>query len=229
MRQFSLITIHPDFVDAYRRFGVLRSAEEQGLARVRAVHLRDFAVDRHASVDDRPYGGGDGMVLRPEPLAAAIQAAAAESSVKPRVLLTSPQGRAWDQSAALQLAGSEQPLVIICGRFGGVDQRLIDRYVDEEWSLGDFVLAGGELPALAMVESILRLIPGVLGDRESAARDSFGEVFAGGLEHPLYTRPPVWEGLAVPEVLLSGDHRRIEAWKHEQAQAITKRKRPDLL
>ena len=201
MRQFSLITIHPDFVDAYRRFGVLRSAEEQGLARVRAVHLRDFAVDRHASVDDRRYGGGEGMVLRPEPLAAAIHAAAAESLVKPRVLLTSPQGRAWEQSAAEQFASCEQPLVIICGRFGGVDQRLIDRYVDEEWSLGDFVLAGGELPALAMVESILRLIPGVLGDRESAACDSFGEVFAGGLEHPLYTRPPVWEGLAASALL----------------------------
>lgn len=229
MRHYSLITIHPDFIEAYRRFGVLRAADERGVACVHALNLRDYAVDRHASVDDRPYGGGDGMVLRPEPLAAAIQAATAFSPIKPRVLLTSPQGKRWSQKAAAQFAGSEQPLVIICGRFGGVDQRLIDRYVDDEWSMGDFVLAGGELPALAMIESILRLLPGVLGDQESAANDSFSEAFAGGLEHPLYTRPAVWEGVSVPDVLLSGDHRRIEAWKREQADLMTRCKRPDLV
>lgn len=229
MRHYTIITIHPDFVNAYRRFGVLRAAEDKGLASISALHLRDYAVDRHASVDDRPYGGGDGMVLRPEPLAAALEAAARQCTGRARVLLTSPQGQRWSQKAAAQFAQSEQPVVIICGRFGGVDQRLIDRHVDEEWSLGDFVLAGGELPALAMLESILRLLPGVLGDQESAVRDSFGDVFAGGLEHPLYTRPPIWEGLAVPEVLLSGDHRRIEEWKREQAQSMTRRKRPDLL
>lgn len=227
MRRYTLISVHPDFVHAYRRFGVLRAAEDKGLAQVDALHLRDFAVDRHGSVDDRPYGGGDGMVMRPEPLAAALAAAQGHGE-RPVVLLTSPQGQRWDQAAAELYARSERPLVIVCGRFGGLDQRFIDRYVDAEWSLGDYVLAGGELPALAMVESILRLVPGVLGDNESAARDSFGAGFDGALEHPLYTRPPVWEGLAVPEVLLSGDHRKIEAWKREQSAHVTARKRPDL-
>lgn len=228
MRRYTLITVHPDFVHAYRRFGVLRAAEEKGLARVEALHLRDYAVDRHGSVDDHPYGGGDGMVLRPEPLAAAVAAARGDDGEAPLVWLTSPQGKRWTQRDAERHAALERPVLIVCGRFGGVDQRFVDRLVDEEWSLGDYVLAGGELPGLAMVESMLRLVPGVLGDRESAEKDSFGASFGGGLEHPLYTRPPVWEGMGVPEVLMSGDHKKIEAWKREQALVVTRRKRPDL-
>ena len=132
MRRYTLITVHPDIVQAYRRFGVLRAAEEKNLAHVEALHLRDFAVDRHGSVDDRPYGGGDGMVLRPEPLAAALAAASCDAE-RPLILLTSPQGRRWDQAAAEHYAAIQQPLVIVCGRFGGIDQRFIDRYVDAEW------------------------------------------------------------------------------------------------
>src|SRR5690606_4368897 len=183
-RSFTFITIHPDFVEAYRRFGVMRSAEEKQLAAVRVVNLRDFAVDKHGTVDDMPYGGGDGMVMRPEPLAAAVDGVRA-SEPKVRVILTSPAGKLWQQKDACDFAASNESFVFVCGRFAGVDQRFIDRYVDDEYSLGEFVLSGGELPALAMADSILRFVPGVLGHEQSASQDSFAEGFGGGLEHPL--------------------------------------------
>lgn len=227
-RQFYVITVHPRIVDAYNQFGVFAAADSKGIARVSPLNLRDYAVDRHGSVDDSPYGGGDGMVLRPEPLAAAIDGLGAQG-VKPRVLLTSPAGRPWVHAEAVQLAASEEPIAIVCGRFGGIDQRFIERYVDAEYSVGDVVLAGGELPALMMIESILRLVPGVLGHAESAALDSFGEALDGGLEHPLYTRPPEFQGLKVPAVLMSGDHAAIAAWRRAEALKKTRARRPDLL
>lgn len=225
MFDVSLITVHPRLVEAYSAFGVLRAALEKNLARVAAIDLRNFAVDRHGSVDAPPYGGGDGMVLRPEPLADAVQSL----SIRPKVLLTSPSGKRWTQREAERWVTDLAPLAIVCGRFAGVDQRFIDAYVDEEYSAGDFVLAGGELPALMMVESMLRLLPGVLGNDKSAQLDSFSPAFAGGLEHPLYTRPEEFQGKSVPEVLLSGDHARIEAWRQREREARTRRLRPDLL
>lgn len=225
MRPFAIVTIHPDVVHSYLRIGALRAAIDGGLAAVTVVNLRDFAVDKHASIDDAPYGGGDGMVMRPEPLAQALHSL----PTRGRVLLTSPQGKIWNQRAAERFAASDEPITWIAGRFAGVDQRFVDHYVDEEWSIGDTILAGGELPALMMLESLLRLVPGVLGHKDSAATDSFGPVFAGGLEHPLYTRPAVFEGVPVPDVLLSGDHARIAHWRHHESQRRTAERRPDLL
>ena len=229
MRQLSVITIHPRIVEAYRAFGVLRAAQEAGQAEIVAFDLRDFAVDRHGSVDAPPYGGGDGMVLRPEPLRAALAAATRPTASRPWVILTSPQGRPFDQKVAARLAASAADLVFICGRFAGVDQRFIDRHVDEELSVGDVVLAGGELPALLMIEATLRLLPGVLGHPDSAAQDSFAAGLDGGLEYPLYTRPAVFDGLAVPDVLRSGDHQAIAAWRRDMAKERTARLRPDLI
>lgn len=224
MRDLYVLTVHPRFVEAYKTFGVVRAAREKGVADLKAIDLRDYAVDKHGSVDDSPYGGGDGMVMRPEPLAAAVDA----FPVKPRVLLTSPAGKPWTQAEARRLADDSGPLLIVAGRFAGVDQRFIDQYVDDEFSAGDFVLAGGELPALMMIDSMLRLLPGVLGHQDSANMDSFAPGFDGGLEHPLYTRPPEFRGVGVPPVLLSGDHEAIAEWRREESHRRTKERRPDL-
>lgn len=227
-RGFTFVTIHPDFISAYGKFGVMRAAQAKDLARIDVVNLRDHAIDKHGTVDDVPYGGGDGMVMRPEPLAAAVQAIRA-STPSVQVILTSPAGKLWRQQDACEFAAKEQSLVFICGRFAGVDQRFIDGYVDQEYSLGDFVLSGGELAALAMADSILRFVPGVLGHAESAAQDSFAPGFQGGLEHPLYTRPQSFDGQPVPDVLTSGDHQAIAKWRVDQAALRTKERRPDLL
>ena len=225
MRHFHVVTVHPSIVTAYGQFGVFKSAFDKGLGSVSAIDLRDYAVDRHGSIDAAPYGGGDGMVMRVEPLAAAIDAL----PVKPLVFLTSPAGRPWTQGEANRHAAHDRPIAIVCGRFAGVDQRFIDLYVDEQYSMGDVVLAGGELPALAMIESILRLVPGVLGHSESASKDSFMEEFDFGLEHPLYTRPAEFRGLGVPQILRSGDHKAIAQWRREEAEKRTRALRPDLV
>jgi len=224
-KQYSIITVHPRFVNTYRDFGVLRSAIEKFAATVSVVDLRDYAVDKHASVDAAPYGGGDGMVIRPEPLRDALAA----MSIKPYVIYTSPSGKRWTQADVQRLATMDQPIAFVCGRFGGVDQRFIDQYVDEEFSLGDFVVSGGELPVLMMLDSIVRLLPGALGNEASSGSDSFASGMQGMLEYPLYTRPPEFEGHSVPEVLLSGDHEKIRRWRNEQSFERTKRLRPDLL
>jgi tRNA (guanine37-N1)-methyltransferase len=224
-----IVTIHPQFIESYVRFGVFRAAIAGGLVRCQAIDLRDFAVDKHASIDDLPYGGGDGMVMRPEPLAAAVSSL----PVKPTVIMTSPGATPWTQATAQKFATTAQTgpasLLFVCGRFAGVDQRFIDRYVDHEFSLGDVVVSGGELPVLMMADSILRLIPGVLGDEASARFDSFAEGFDGLLEHPLYTRPREFEGVPVPEVLLSGDHKAIARWRADESRKKTAQLRPDLL
>jgi tRNA (guanine37-N1)-methyltransferase len=220
-----VLTVHPEFIRAYSSFGALRAAQTKGLARIDPIALRDYAVDRHGSIDDHPYGGGDGMVLRPEPLAAAINAL----PTRPTIILTSPIGKRWTQQDAQLLAASERPLAFVCGRFAGVDQRFIDTYVDAEYSCGDVILTGGELPALMMIDSIVRLLPGALGNPKSAVDDSFSPGCSGGLEHALYTRPPVFEGKTVPEVLLSGDHDAIASWRKRDALERTRRYRPDLI
>lgn len=225
MRSFYVLTVHPEFIRAYGEFGALKAATAKGKAVVQPVGLRDFAVDRHGSVDDHPYGGGDGMVLRPEPLAAALRSLA----VQPRVILMSPVGKVWSQKDAVEYAADDRPLAFVCGRFAGVDQRFIDRYVDAEYSCGDVILTGGELPALMMIDSIVRLLPDVLGNPDSPRCDSFAASFGGGLEYALYTRPPVFEGESVPTVLLSGDHHAIAQWRAANATERTARLRPDLV
>ncbi len=224
--QIHFITAHPNFIEAYKLFGVFKAAQDKEKASVHAISLRNFAVDKHGTIDSRPYGGGDSMVLRPEPLAQAIQSI---GSPAPYVILTSPRGRTWHHSAAARLLKIGKPLAIVCGRFGGVDERFVSQYVDEEISIGDFILSGGEIAALAIADSILRLVPGVLGNEESAQIDSFSEQMAGKLEYPLYSKPPIFEGLSVPDVLLSGNHQGIQRWRDQEALNLTKKYRPDLL
>lgn len=222
--RFQFVTIHPKFIESYFEFGVFQAAKKKELAHFQAIDLRNYAVDKHGSVDDHPYGGGDGMVLRPEPLRDAVEAFPAD-----RLISLTPTGKLWSQSEAMTMAKESKSLTFVCGRFGGMDQRFIDAYVTDEYSLGDFILSGGELAALAMVDSILRLIPGTLGNLESAAQDSFSDELNGMLEYPLYTRPQVFEDREVPSVLLSGDHQKIAQWRREQSLARTHLKRPDLI
>jgi len=219
-----VLTIFPELVAALWSHGMVRRAVEQGTVSAQAVNIRDFAPDRHHVTDDRPYGGGCGMVMKPEPLAAALRHAR-EAAPGARTILMAPQGRRFDQALAREL--SELPgMVLVCGRYEGVDDRLVGRLIDEELSIGDYVLTGGEIAAMAVVDAVTRLIPGVLGGEESAERDSFSD---GLLEHGHYTRPPVFEGDAVPEVLLSGHHARIERWRLESSLMRTFVNRPDLL
>ncbi len=208
-RTFYLLTVHPRIVEAYNGCGVFKAATDKGLAAIEAINLRDFAVDRRGSVDDRPYGGGEGAVLRIEPIVRAMRAV----PEKVEVILTSPRGKQWDYRLAQRYAHNTHALLFICGRFSGVDQRVVDNFVDASYAVGNFVVAGGELPALLMVDSILRLIPGVLGNQGSALNDACHNARR---HMPLYTRPRVFEGLLVPAPLLSGNPRTIEAWHDTQ-------------
>ncbi|MFK7823823.1 MAG: tRNA (guanosine(37)-N1)-methyltransferase TrmD [Oligoflexales bacterium] len=226
MLKLAFISIHPEFINGYSSFGVFASAKKQSLAQIDVLNLRDYAKDRHGSVDDRPYGGGDGMVLRPDILASSICNLPYE---KPLVVFTSPCGKPFEQSDASRLLALKRPLAFVCGRFGGCDQRFIDHYVDEEFSLGDFVISGGELPCLTIADSILRLIPGVLGHKESAACDSFGSAMKNQLESPQFTRPLEFEGTEVPQVLRSGNHKEIDDWRKRKSHQLTRHLRPDLV
>jgi tRNA (guanine37-N1)-methyltransferase len=229
MLRFDVVTLFSAYFDPLQQCGVSRRAFASGQMQLRCWNPRDFAADAHRSVDDRPYGGGPGMVMLAEPLERALDAVAearrAAGVPDAPVWLFSPTGRRIDQafvSAAAQSSGA----VLLCARYEGVDQRLIDRRVDAEISLGDFVLSGGEIPALALLDAVTRLLPGVLGCAESALQDSFS---AGLLDCPHYTRPEVHADTPVPAVLLSGDHARIARWRREQALQLTLRRRPDLL
>ena len=227
--RLSFITIHPQFIQSYLDFGVFASAQKKGLLDIDVINLRDFAVDRHGTIDDRAYGGGEGMVMRPEPLAAAVRLIK-HSSPNCIVFYPCPHGEQLNHSLVAQLSHDpEQHFVFVCGRFGGVDQRFIDTYVDRLIRLGDFVISGVELASLVIADSILRLIPEVLGNQESALNDSFAAGQAGLLEHPQYTRPVNFEGQEVPEILRSGDHKAIESWKKEESVKLTRKLRPDLL
>ena len=225
--RIDVITIFPGLFEAFRSTSLLGAAVESGIVELTVHDLREFTKDRHRTVDDTPYGGGPGMVMRPEPLVEAIEALAGPKgeSRSARVLLLSPQGRRFEQRWAQELA-HEEHLVLVCGRYEGVDQRVIELAVDEEVSIGDYVLAGGELPALVLIEAVTRLVPGVMGNPESAASESFQ---TGILEGPQFTRPPAYRGFEVPAVLRSGDHQAIARWRAEQARAITRKRRPDLL
>lgn len=222
MLNFTVITIFPEMFSSPLAHSILKKAQEKGLISVRLVDLRDYATDRHRTTDDSPYGGGQGMVMKPEPLAAAIEDAK-KSRAKPKVILLTPQGRVFNQSEAARLA-AENELVLICGRYEGVDER-VKSFVDDEISVGDYTLSGGELPAMTVIDAVTRLIPGVLGNPKSSEEESFSE---GLLEYPQYTRPEEFRGMKVPEVLLSGDHERIKRWRRETSLQLTRERRPDL-
>jgi tRNA (guanine37-N1)-methyltransferase len=222
--EIEILTLFPRMCEGYLAESILGKAREAGLVAVRVSDIRDHAAGRHKVTDDAPYGGGAGMVMKPEPLGDAILAARARLPGA-RVVLTSPRGRVLTQALARELA-EHGKLVVACGRYEGVDERVM-QLVDLEVSLGDFVLAGGELAALAIVDAAARLVPGVLGNEASAGKESFtGE--GGLLEHPHYTRPPVWRGMKVPEVLVSGNHERIERWRRRESLRATRDRRPDL-
>lgn len=222
--QILVLTLFPGMFDALWSHGMIRKAVEQGSITASALDIRPFAVDRHHVTDDRPYGGGSGMVMKPEPLAAAIRAAQ-ERLPAARTVLMTPQGRVFTQTLAREMAALPG-LILVCGRYEGVDDRLCGELITDEVSIGDYVLTGGEIAAMAVIDAVTRLIPGVLGGADSAARDSFSN---GLLEHAHYTRPPVFEGAAVPAVLLSGHHRNIERWRRESSLLRTFVNRPDLL
>lgn len=226
--RISIVTIFPDMIRAVTDFGITRRAVENGLLEVATVNPRDFTEDRHRTVDDRPFGGGPGMVMKVAPLQGAIQAAKQAAGSNAKVIYLSPQGRTLDQAAVEKLA-QESALVLIAGRYEGIDERLIDAEVDEQISIGDFVLSGGELPAMVLLDAVARRLPGVLGHEDSAEQDSFTGDYVNLLDCPHYTRPEVFEGRAVPEVLLSGNHAAIERWRRKQALGRTATRRPDLL
>lgn len=220
-----ILTLFPEGVRTILNESIIARAQRFGVVDLDVIQLRDFATDKHNTVDDRPYGGGPGMVLKPEPIAKAMKfLRERRPDPKPLVMLTSPQGRTLDQNFVEELS-KERRLTIIAGHYKGVDQRAIDQFVDLEISIGDYILTGGELPAAIIADSVVRLLPGVLGDPESAAGDSFSR---GLLDHPHFTQPAEWEGEKVPDILLSGHHANIEAWRHNQALERTKELRPDL-
>jgi tRNA (guanine37-N1)-methyltransferase len=221
---FDIITIFPDFFRSALAIGVTGKAIEAGIIKINPVNLRDFTHDRHKTTDDRPFGGGEGMVMTPAPLFEALKALKA-APPEPFVIYMTPRGRPFCQKTAVELAGKER-LAIICGRYEGVDERICEHCVDMEISIGDYVLSGGELPAMVLIDAVSRLVPGVLGCNSSAEHDSFSD---GLLEHPQYTRPEVFNGWRVPGVLLSGNHAEIAAWRRREALLATLRRRPDLL
>ncbi|MGB9497462.1 MAG: tRNA (guanosine(37)-N1)-methyltransferase TrmD [Dissulfuribacterales bacterium] len=221
---FDIVTIFPNFFDSPLKDGVVRRAIEADILKVRTINLRDFTTDRHRTVDDRPFGGGEGMVMKPEPIYRALKVLK-EEPPEARVILLSPRGKLLDQALAGELARFER-LILICGRYEGVDERIREHCVDLELSVGDYVLSGGEIAALVLIEAVGRLIPGVLGCESSAEKDSFSD---GLLEFPQYTRPRIFKGWEVPEVLMSGDHAKIARWRREQSLGLTYEQRPELL
>ncbi|MCV6590236.1 MAG: tRNA (guanosine(37)-N1)-methyltransferase TrmD [Marinobacterium sp.] len=222
---FGVVTLFPEMFEAIRSHGVTGRAVRNQLIDIQCWSPRDFTHDKHRTVDDRPYGGGPGMLMKVQPLRDAIQAAKQAADGPAKVIYLSPQGRKMDHAGVQQLAG-EQNLILVAGRYEGIDERLIEAEIDEEWSLGDFVLSGGELPAMTMIDAVARLVPGVLGHQGSAQEDSFCD---GLLDCPHYTRPEQLDGMAVPEVLLSGNHERIRRWRLKQQLGRTWQRRPDLL
>jgi tRNA (guanine37-N1)-methyltransferase len=222
--RFDIITIFPEIFRGVFEFGIIRRAVEAGLIEIMVHDLRDYTHDRHRQTDDRPFGGGAGMVMKPEPLFRAVEAITAGRN-EARVILLSPQGRLFDQREAEQLSRPGR-LVLICGRYEGVDERVVEHLVTDEVSIGDYVLSGGEIPAMVLVDAITRLLPGALGCGESAERESFS---SGLLDYPHYTRPAEYRGMKVPDVLLGGNHAEIEKWRRRKSLEKTARSRPDLI
>ena len=223
--KFSVVTLFPDMVESVAQVGVLGRAIKNGLIQLNCWNPRDYTQDKHRTVDDRPYGGGPGMLMKVEPLREAIQNAKQSVDGQAKVIYLSPQGKPLTQQAVKNLS-EQSALILIAGRYEGIDERIIETEVDEEWSIGDYVLSGGELPALVMIDAIARMVPGVLGDENSADQDSF---MNGLLDTPHYTRPEVVAGQSVPQVLLGGNHKAIAEWRMKQALGRTWLRRPELL
>lgn len=223
--KIALITLFPDMFKALTDYGVSGRAVKQGLVEISSFNPRDYTHDNHSTVDDRPYGGGPGMVMMIEPLKGAIEASKDWIGGPTKVVYLSPQGSVLSQAKVNDFA-AEQSLILIAGRYEGIDERLIQLEVDEEWSIGDYVLSGGEIPAMVLVDGLIRQLPGVLGHSESAAQDSFSE---GLLDCPHYTRPDNYQGLSVPDVLMSGNHGEIKRWRLKQSLLRTQQRRPELL
>nr|WP_319393224.1 tRNA (guanosine(37)-N1)-methyltransferase TrmD [uncultured Desulfobacter sp.] len=222
--KFTVLTLFPEFLEAFFANGIMARALNRDIISADTINIRDFAVDRHNSVDDRPYGGGSGMVMMPGPLEKAI-ADAGQSADNPRVVCLSPQGKPFNQARACELANANQDLILICGRYEGIDERVYTRQVDEEICVGDFVMTGGEIGAMAVIDAVARMIPGVLGSNESSQCESFMD---NRLEYAQYTRPETYEDMTVPGVLLSGNHEKIRQWRRRSALERTFIKRPDL-
>ncbi len=220
--KFQILTVFPSMIDSYLSQGVTAQAFKKNLFEYQILNPRDQATDNYKSVDDRPFGGGDGMVMLPEIMEATLRKRPFKND---HIVYLSPQGKPFTDKKANELK-SKNEVTLICGRYGGVDQRVLNEFVDEEISIGDYVLSGGELAALVLMDAVVRKIPGALGHSESADKDSFS---IPGLEHPLFTRPQDWKGRKVPEILLSGNHALIEQWKINVSQLVTLKKRPDLL
>ena len=223
--RIDVVTLFPPMFEAVTDYGITARALQQGLLELGLVNPRDFTRDNHRTVDDRPYGGGPGMVMMVEPLRDAIRTARQASEIPARVAYLSPQGRRLDQSGLIELAGRER-IILVCGRYEGIDERLIQTEVDEEWSIGDYVLSGGELAAMVLIDGVTRLLPGALGHEDSATEDSFMQ---GLLDCPHYTRPEQFAGMTVPPVLLSGDHAAIRRWRLKQALGRTWLRRPEMV
>ena len=231
MLRFDIVTIFPEFFREAFDYGIIRRARTAELVEIKAHDLRSWTTDKHHSVDDRPFGGGDGMVFKPEPVFAAVGELTGTSerssySSATRVVLLSPQGRVFTQQLAQDFATTARHVVLICGRYEGVDERVVEALVTDEVSIGDYVLSGGEPAALVVIDAVVRLLPGALGSETSAVHESFSE---GLLDYPHYTRPPELRGLKVPAILLTGNHVEIARWRREQALRKTQRNRPDLL
>jgi tRNA (guanine37-N1)-methyltransferase len=222
--RISILTLFPDMMEAVLGESIIGRARKKGLVTINCINIRDFSTDKHRRVDDYPYGGGCGMVMQAEPIYRAYQSLLREGEEKPFVIYLSPQGKVFCQQMALRLSKKEH-LVLLCGHYEGVDERIIEEIVDMELSIGDYVLTGGEIPAMAVCDSVCRLVPGVLASDEAYMEESHAK---GLLEYPQYTRPPEFMGRKVPEVLLSGHHANIQAWRKEQSIARTRAKRPDL-
>ncbi|GGO75082.1 tRNA (guanosine(37)-N1)-methyltransferase TrmD [Bowmanella pacifica] len=224
-RKFCVVSLFPDMFDNFTQQGVFGRAVKSGLLQVECFNPRDFTHDKHRTVDDRPYGGGPGMLMMVQPLTDAIHAAKQAAGDKPKVIYLSPQGQKLDQQGVRRLSESEN-LILVAGRYEGIDERVIEAEVDEEWSIGDYVLSGGELPAMVLMDAIARFVPGVLGHEQSAEQDSFND---GLLDCPHYTRPENLDGCLVPDVLLSGNHEKIRQWRLKQSLGRTWQRRPELL
>lgn len=221
----SVVSIFPEIFHAYLNKGIVGKAQKKGIINVDVLDLRDFTRDRHRTVDDVPYGGGPGMVMKPEPFEEAVQYIKANGAETLTIMVT-PGGEPFDQRTAERLSEETRRLLFLCGRYEGIDERVREAFVDEDISVGDYVLTGGELPALVIIDAVVRLLPGVVGDEASLKEESFSW---GILDYPHYTRPPEWRGLRVPEVLLSGNHREIERFRRKEALRRTLKRRPDLL
>jgi tRNA (guanine37-N1)-methyltransferase len=220
-----IATLFPEMCEAVLGESIIGRARKSGAISLNCRQIREYTQDKHRRVDDTPYGGGMGMVMQCEPIYNCYKAVCETMGTKPHTIYMSPKGTVFDQKKAIELSKMEN-IFIICGHYEGVDQRIIDKIVDEEISIGDYVLTGGELPAMVLVDSVARMCPGVLSDDECFTEES---IYSGLLEYPHYTRPEVWEDMAVPPVLLSGHHKNIQNWRHEQALELTKARRPDLI